>query len=96
MVVATGQPYRSSHSITTSIQELLASSSWPVVEAAIQAGVERANTRAISNVAKVKRFTVLPKEFSVDGGELGPSLKLKRFHVVDMYKDVIDQMYAED
>jgi len=78
------------------IQELLASPSWSVVEAAIQAGVEKANTRAISNVAKVKRFTVLPKEFSVDGGELGPSLKLRRFHVVDMYKDVIDQMYAED
>ena len=67
-----------------------------MVEAAIQAGLERANTRAISNVAKVKRFTVLPKEFSVDGGEFGPTLKLRRFLVVDMYKDVIDQMYAED
>ena len=33
------------------------------------------------------------REFSVDGGELGPSLKLKRFHVADKYKEAIDHMY---
>ena len=33
------------------------------------------------------------REFSVDGGELGPSLKLKRFFVAEKYKDDIDQMY---
>ena len=35
------------------------------------------------------------REFSVDGGELGPSLKLKRFHVVEMYKEQIEAMYLE-
>ena len=33
------------------------------------------------------------REFSVDGGELGPSLKLKRFFVAEKYKEDIDQMY---
>ena len=61
-----------------------------------QAGVERANSRAVSNVANIKKWTVLPREFSVDGGELGPSLKLKRFHVVDMYRDTIENMYGAE
>lgn len=78
------------------MQDLLSSPDWPVVEAAIQAGVERANSRAVSNVANIKKWTVLPREFSVDGGELGPSLKLKRFHVVDMYRDKIESMYGAE
>ena len=35
------------------------------------------------------------REFSVDGGELGPSLKLKRFFVAEKYKEDIDQMYQQ-
>jgi len=78
------------------VKELLSSPDWVLVESAIQAGVERANSRAVSNVANIKKWTVLPREFSVDGGELGPSLKLKRFHVVDMYKDTIHSMYGAE
>ena len=33
------------------------------------------------------------REFSVDGGELGPSLKLKRFHVAEKYRETINEMY---
>ena len=35
----------------------------------------------------------LLREFSVDGGELGPSLKLKRFHVAEKYRETINEMY---
>ena len=79
----------------TTVQDLLASPAWPQVEAAIQAGLDRANDKAISNVARVRKWKVVGKEFSMDGGELGPSLKLKRFHVVDKYKEEIDAMYAQ-
>jgi len=82
--------------VESHLKELLSSPDWPVVESAIQAGVERANSRAVSNVANIKKWTVLPREFSVDGGELGPSLKLKRFHVVDMYRDTIENMYGDE
>jgi len=76
-----------------STEELKSSSFWPLVEIAIQAGIERANQRAISNVATIKKWTLLTREFSVDGGELGPSLKLKRFHVAEKYKEAINHMY---
>merc|ERR1712059_202431 len=79
----------------STVQELLDSPKWPQVEAAIQEGMERANSRAVSNVAKIKRWAVIPREFSVEGGELSPSLKMKRFYVAEMYKDTISSMYTE-
>ena len=77
----------------TTVSELVSSEGWEVVKKEIDKGVERANERAVSNVAKVKKWTLLMKEFSVDGGELSPSLKLKRFHIVEMYKNEIRNMY---
>jgi long-chain-fatty-acid--CoA ligase ACSBG len=43
----------------------------------------------------VGKFLILPKEFSVTGGELGPSLKLKRYFVAEMYANDIDRMYQD-
>lgn len=40
---------------------MLGSPSWLVVEAAMQAGVDRANSRAVSNVANIKKWSVLPR-----------------------------------
>jgi len=75
------------------VSELLASEGWGKVEKAIDVGIERANDKAVSNVAKVKKWKLLTKEFSVDGGEFSPSLKLKRFQVSDIYRGEIEQMY---
>ena len=77
------------------VSDVLASEHWPKIKEAIEAGFEKANENAISNVARIKKWRILSKEFSVSGGELGPSLKLKRFQVAEMYKDVIEEMYSE-
>lgn len=44
----------------------------------IKEGIEVANKKAISNAQRVQKFTILNAEFSVDSGELTPTLKLKR------------------
>ena len=63
----------------------------------LRASVERSfklvNSRSESNVTKVQKFAILPQEFSVPSGELGPTLKLKRFFVYDKYASYIDAMY---
>ena len=63
---------------------------------AVARGIERANARAISNAAKVHKFRILPHELSQAGGELGPTLKTKRYFVYQKYKKLIEEMYNEE
>ena len=51
--------------------------------------------RSLSRFESVKAFALLDQEFSVEGGELTPTLKLKRRVIDEKYKDLIDQMYHE-
>jgi long-chain-fatty-acid--CoA ligase ACSBG len=46
------------------------------------------------NAAKVQKFTILPYDFSVEGGELTPTLKTKRSVVDKTFLEAIDGMYA--
>lgn len=41
----------------------------------------------------VKSYHVLPEEFTVEGGELTPSMKVKRKFLVNKYKDILDALY---
>ena len=75
------------------VTDLLDSPRWRQIAGAIDEGIERANERAVSNVAKIKRWTLLSRDFSVHGGELSPTLKLRRFHVAKLYEDIIEKMY---
>jgi long-chain acyl-CoA synthetase len=44
----------------------------------------------------IKKFVLLPREFSIEGGELTPTLKLKRKKIYDMYQDKIEQLYTQN
>jgi long-chain acyl-CoA synthetase len=50
-------------------------------------------TQGLAQYEKIKRLTLLAKEFSLESGELTPTLKVKRKVVETKYKDVIDRMY---
>lgn len=53
-------------------------------------------TEKFSRVEQLKKIKVLPEEWTIEGGELTASLKVKRKVVEEKYNDVIDQIYAED
>jgi len=46
-----------------------------------------------NNASKIQKFTILPKDFSIQGGELTPTLKLKRAFVDTKYKNSVDNIY---
>lgn len=51
----------------------------------------------LARVQTIKRFTIIAQEFTIDGGELTPTMKVKRKVVNDKYKIEIEALYpAED
>jgi long-chain acyl-CoA synthetase len=53
-------------------------------------------TKGLARFESVKRIALLENEFSVDGGELTPTLKIKRRIIDERYKPVIDRLYTEN
>jgi long-chain acyl-CoA synthetase len=49
--------------------------------------------KTLAKYEAVKQFTILPKDLSVDDGELTPSLKVKRKVVEKKYAELLDKMY---
>jgi long-chain acyl-CoA synthetase len=65
----------------------------PRVVAEVQRAVDDANEK-VSNVEAIKRFTILPTEWTVDSEELTPTLKLKRRVIHAKYAEEIDSLYS--
>ena len=65
----------------------------PAVEAEIQKAVDETN-RHVSNVEGIKRFTILPADWTPETEELTPTLKLKRRVINQKYADAIEEMYS--
>jgi long-chain acyl-CoA synthetase len=70
----------------------LTMSSDPAVRAEIQSAVDDAN-RHFARIEQVKRFAIVPEELSQAGGELTPTLKVKRNVVHERHAELIDWIY---
>jgi long-chain acyl-CoA synthetase len=66
----------------------------PEVVALYDETVQGATTH-LAQFEKIKKIALLPREFTLEAGELTPTLKVKRRFVEKKYKELIDRMYAE-
>ena len=63
----------------------------------VQAKMERETLSSLTDLATFetpKKVALLPEDFSVDRGELTPTLKVKRRVIDEHYKHLIDEVYA--
>ncbi len=65
----------------------------PDLQAEIQQAIDAANA-LVSKAEAVKAFRILPVDFTIEGGELTPTLKVKRRVVSDRYADAIASIYG--
>ena len=65
----------------------------PDVVAEVERGVATANSR-LARPEQVRRFTLLPAEWTAQSGELTPSMKRRRRVIVDRYAKEIEELYS--
>ena len=56
--------------------------------------IEKLNQK-FSNPEQIKKFSILPRDFSIDEGELTPTLKIRRKQINYNWSEVINGMYSE-
>jgi len=65
----------------------------PVVRDELEKHIEEVNTH-FARVEQIKRFQILPSDLSQEGGELTPTLKIKRPVVASKYTNEIEELYS--
>ena len=66
----------------------------PKVIAEVQKSIDQLNSN-LARYETIKKFHIVDEPFSIEGGELTPSLKVKRKVVEEKYADVLDGFYAD-
>ncbi|MEW5765722.1 MAG: AMP-dependent synthetase/ligase [Acidobacteriota bacterium] len=66
----------------------------PEVKAVYERRIRR-RSHDLAPYEQIKRFALLPKEFSQEAGELTPTMKVKRKEVAEKYADLIETLYRE-
>lgn len=52
-------------------------------------------TESLGQVEKIKKFTLMPHEFTQENGEITPTMKIKRKVIQQRYSELIDKMYQD-
>jgi long-chain acyl-CoA synthetase len=65
----------------------------PKISETIEAHVEKINEK-FARVEQVKKIHILPRDLSQEGGELTPTMKVKRAVVADKYAGEVEALYA--
>lgn len=65
----------------------------PAVVADVQNLVDAANAK-LASFEQIKRFLILPHDFTIEENELTPTLKIRRKFVSEKYRDLLDSLYS--
>ncbi|KAM6201944.1 long-chain-fatty-acid--CoA ligase ACSBG1 isoform 2-T2 [Rhynchocyon petersi] len=76
----------------TTVSEIVGEKDEAVYQA-IEEGIQRVNLNAAARPYHIQKWAILERDFSISGGELGPTMKLKRLTVLEKYKDLISSFY---
>ena len=66
----------------------------PKIIALVQKTIDDVN-KQLASFETIKKFVILPVDFTIEAGELTPSLKVKRSFVNKRYRSELDSMYSE-
>ena len=64
----------------------------PKVLERVQRTVDQKNSE-LQSYAKIKKFVILPEDFTVENGALTPTLKVKRKVITEQHRPVLDTLY---
>jgi len=67
----------------------------PLIMEKVQKEVDRANEQ-LPRFMQIKYFRILQEPFSIEGGDMTPTMKLKKRIIEEKNKDLLDSMYKED
>jgi long-chain acyl-CoA synthetase len=62
------------------------------VKAAVQQAVSRVNGQ-LADFERIRRFRILDREFSIEHGELTPTMKLRRARALENHKALLTELY---
>ena len=62
------------------------------IKSELQSEVNRLNEQ-FSNPEQLKKFVILPRDLTIDNGELTPTLKIRRKQINENWSDMIESMY---
>ncbi|PIR25977.1 MAG: long-chain fatty acid--CoA ligase [Deltaproteobacteria bacterium CG_4_10_14_0_2_um_filter_43_8] len=66
----------------------------PEIQHLIQSEVEKANS-TLAHFETIKRYEILGHVFSVESGDLTPTMKMKRYKIISKYKHILEALYEE-
>jgi long-chain acyl-CoA synthetase len=91
VVVGDRKPYIAA--LITTDPEVARALDAAAVQQAVQRAVDDVN-RERSRYEQIKRFTVLPREFSLERDEVTPTLKLRRKIILEHFEDDVEKLYS--
>jgi long-chain-fatty-acid--CoA ligase ACSBG len=68
----------------------------PKVANFINRCIEETNKKSVSRAAHLRKFRLIAEDFSIPGGELTPTLKLKRKVTEKKFQKLVDDMFAPE